>query len=111
VRRKKTYRFPLTFLLYPYEDDPRKFVAHCLQLDVVALGQTKPKAISLLKELITELLVAADEEGTLDKVITPAPAKYWGMLAHAVPYNPPERIKAQRIQAPPVRRVDYAIAS
>ena len=42
----------LTFLLYPSEDSPGRFVAHCLQLDVVAVEDTKEKAILLLKELV-----------------------------------------------------------
>jgi len=100
----------LTFLIYPCEEDPRRFVAHCLEMDVLALGDTKPKAILLLKELIEDLLIAAEEDGTMDKVFRPAPAKYWGKLAHARPHAAPPSVRRAHIDAPPVRRVDYALA-
>jgi len=54
----------LNFLIYPCEERPGRFMAHCLELDVVAVGDTKPKAILLLKELIADLLRAAMEDGT-----------------------------------------------
>ena len=45
----------LTFLIYPCEEDPRRFVAHCLEMDVLAVGDTRPKAILLLKELTSSM--------------------------------------------------------
>ena len=100
----------LTVLVYPDEDNRRRYIAHCLELDVVAAGDTKPKAIVLLKELITDLIIAAEEDGTLEKILRPAPRKYWQMLAHSRPYKPTKSVIKHRIEAAPVKRVDYALA-
>jgi len=100
----------LTFLLYPCEENPDRVVAHCLELDVVAIENTMPKAILLLKELVEDLLTAAEQDGTIDQVYRPAPDKYWQMLATARPYLAPPRVKQHHIKAQPVRRVEYAMA-
>jgi len=105
------YRFTFTFLIYRSEIEPDKFVAHCLELDVLAVESTKPKAIGLLKELIEDLIEAAIKDDTLDRIFTPAPKKFWRALAHAKPYEPPDNVKRHHIRTRRVRRVDYALAS
>lgn len=80
MSRVKSGVYELTFLLYPCGESLGKYVAHCLELDVVSVAPTKPKAIELLKELIGDLFAAAHEDGTFDKVFNPAPRKYWEML-------------------------------
>ena len=100
----------LTFLIYPDEDGLGGFVAHCLELDTVATGDREPEAIDLLKELIEEAVLAALEDDTLDKLCRPAPRKYWKMLAHATPYQPPKRTTRRHIKAAPIRDVNYALA-
>jgi len=107
---KKSSCIGLTFLLYPCEEDTRRFVAHCLELDVVAVEDTKPKAIELLKELIEDLVNAATEDGTLDEIFHPAPIRYWQKLASATRYTPPERVIKRHIKADRVRSVGYALA-
>jgi len=110
VPRKRVLKVSLTFLLYPSEEEPRKYVAHCLELDVVAVAKTRPKAILLLKELITDLFAAAMEDDSLDQVFTPAPTKYWRMLAKAQPYEPTPKVKRCHIEVLSVKSVDYAMA-
>ena len=100
----------LTFLLYRCQEDPGKFVAHCLELDVVAVEETKPKAIDLLKELIEVQVNSAIADHALARVFRPAPRKYWEMLAQATPYVPPQRVTRRHISAAPIRRVGYALA-
>ncbi len=111
MRRRRAATVSLTFLLYPCEESPKKCVAHCLELDVVAVERSKPRAIELLKELIEDLFVAAIEDGTVDKLFTPAPDEYWQRLANARAYEPPERVTKHHIGAEPIRRVDYALAA
>ena len=101
----------LTFLLYPCDEDPRRVVAHCLELDVVAVEGTKPKAILLLKELIEDLFNASLADGTMNKVFRPAPREVWQLLLHAKPYRPSARVKARHIAWPPIKRVDYAVTA
>lgn len=100
----------LTFLIYRDGDCPSGFVSHCLELDIVATGETPPKAIDLLKELIEESVLAALEDDTLDKLCRPAPRKYWKMLAHATQYHPPKRTTRRHIKAAPVCGVNYVLA-
>jgi hypothetical protein len=102
-----TRSISLKFLIYHSEDEPEKWVAHCLELDVVAVGSNRPRAILLLKELIDELFSNATQENTLEQVFTPAPIKYWRMLAKSRSYVPPENVKKHRIEAPLIKRVDY----
>jgi len=106
------YPLRLNFLLYPSEDQPGHIVAHCLELDVVAAASTHDDAILLLKELIGELLEAAEKDGTLDQVMNPAPAKYWRMLAGAREYVAPSKVRKRHIAPVPLSLEDvgYAIA-
>lgn len=101
----------LTFLLYPSEDEPNKYVAHCLEFDVVAVARTRPQAITLLKELISDLWKEAASDGTLDYVFNPAPQEFWRKLLRAKPYVPPENVKKHHIEAQNIRRVDYVTAT
>jgi predicted RNase H-like HicB family nuclease len=101
----------LNFLIYRCEESPDKFVAHCLETDVVAVGSTKPAAVELLKELLEDLFNAALEDGTFGKVLTPAPRRYWEMLARAKPYRPPARVVKRHIRSRPVDGVSYALAT
>jgi len=104
------YRPGLTFLIYPCKESPGRVVAHCLEMDIVAVEDTKPKAILLLKELIEDVVQAARKDGTLDKVFRPAPREYWQQLAHARPYRATPRVTRHRIKSPLVKRVAYAVA-
>ncbi len=101
--------FSLTFLLYPCEENPGRFVAHCLEFDIVAVEDTKPKALLLLKELVDDLMTTTTADGTFDQIFRPAPDECWRKLAHARPYKVPERVAETRIGAGNVKRVDYAL--
>ena len=98
----------LTFLLYPCEEDNNKFVVHCLELDVVAVGDTRPAAIDLLKQLIEDLIAASIEDGTYEKILRPAPPEYWRMLARAKPYRPPQSVIEHHIRSSAISDVGYA---
>jgi len=109
-RKSREYRFTFTFLIYPCESTPGKYVAHCLELDVLAVQANRPRAVELLKELIEDLIEAAIADGTLDRIFKPAPEEYWQVLAHSSPYEPPERVRKRHIKARRVQRVRYAQA-
>jgi len=109
-KKRGKYQFVFTFLIYPSEGAPGKYVAHCLELDVVAVESSRPKAVELLKELIEDLIEAAIADDTLEQIVKPAPAPYWRALVHASPYRPPQRVRNRHINSPRVRRVEYAEA-
>ncbi len=101
----------LHFLLYPSEDNPGRVVAHCLELDIVAVESTNRKALLLLKELVQDQFEAASDEGKLEKIFQPAPSKYWRMLYEAEPYVPPQTVRKRHIKGPSLKGVEYAEAT
>ncbi len=100
----------LNFLIYPCEENPGRYVAHCLELDIVAVEDSIDEAIILLKELVDDLFESAAKDGALEKVFRSAPRKYWRMLACAEPYPAPSRVTRRRIHAAKVNDVAYAYA-
>lgn len=110
MRKELRYEFRLTFLLYPSEDSPGRHVAHCLELDVLAVEDSIAKAIILLKELIEEHILSAIKDDALEKIFKPAPEKYWQRLIHSKRYIPTKKVAEHRIEAPqmPIKKVDYA---
>ena len=101
----------LTFLIYPCKEKQGRYVAHCLELDVVAVEDTKPKVVELLKELISDLISAAVEDDTIERILNPAPPESWNRLATAKPYYPPQKVVEHHIAAKLVKRVDYVLAA
>jgi len=100
----------LNFLIYQDEDSDR-YVAHCLEWDIVAVEDNPTDAVQLLKELVDDAALVAMEDDTLEKLFTPAPRKYWRRLATAEPWPAPKRVKKRLIKAKSVRNVNYALAS
>jgi predicted RNase H-like HicB family nuclease len=101
----------LNFLLYPCEECSGKFVAHCLEMDIVAVGDTKDQAISLLKELVEDAFAAAEKDGTQGKLFTPAPGEFWQRFASAKHYTPGSTVVERRIRARPVNHVSYSLCT
>jgi len=95
----------LSFLIYPCEEGKR-YVAHCLETDTVAVGDTKAGAVRLLKDLLADLFETLAAEGEFGKAFRPAPQQYWQAYADAKQYCPPERIRKKRI-CRRIRRVLY----
>ena len=56
------------------------FLAHCLDMDVVAQGKTTSEAISELKEAIITQMEHCLENDMLDNLFRPAPKNYWDMF-------------------------------
>lgn len=58
----------------------KRWIAHCLELDIVAQGDTSEKALSNLAELCSTQIEAAIEEGDLRSIIFPAPPEIWQLF-------------------------------
>ena len=69
------------------EDD--LFLAHCLEFDLVAQGETAEQAYHNLLDAIELQTEFVREQGDLDNLIQPAPVEYWQMLASAERFTPP----------------------
>ena len=55
-------------------------VAHCLQLDIVAVAENQQQALGDIVDLIQTQLTTAIENDNLDSIFHPAPAEVWGKL-------------------------------
>jgi hypothetical protein len=76
------------------------WIAHCLELDLVAEGKTPQSALKDLIDLSTFQIQVATEEGDLESVFRPAPAHLWAMYASA------EEIEVSKRLKKPIRRLD-----
>lgn len=62
------------------EQEDSQFVAHCLELDIVASGQTEDEAFDDLMDLIEAQLEFAVENDNLKNILRPAPPEFWQKL-------------------------------
>jgi|GEM_PF-3585430 len=72
-------------LLYPEET---WYVAHCLEFDLVAQGETPLTAFKNLLDAIEVQAAYAQEMGDWGQLLVPAPGEYWRLLPIAEPYTP-----------------------
>ncbi len=72
-------------LLYPEET---WYVAHCLEFDLVAQGETPLDAFKNLLDAIDVQAAYAQEIGDWGQLFMPAPAEYWRLLPTAEPFRP-----------------------
>jgi hypothetical protein len=57
------------------------WIAHCLELDIVAEGKNAEDAIESLISLCDLQIETAIEEGDLESIFRPAPPEFWKMFA------------------------------
>jgi len=69
-------RIPLSAVVY---QESRWWIAHCLELDLVAEGKSPDDAIQTLYRLTELQLGKAMEEGDITSAFHPAPADVWRM--------------------------------
>ena len=64
-----------------------QWIAHCLELDIVAQGKSAEAALDELAELCATQVDAAIEAGDLQSVLVPAPPETWQLYfgAHSSP--------------------------
>lgn len=80
------------------------WIAHCLEMDLVAEGKTPRQALRDLLEISLAHVRYADEQGDLNSVFRPAPPEIWRMFSTAEdiemrrkPAKPIERFKAREL--------------
>ena len=73
-------RIDLSAIIYK-EDD--WWIAHCLELDLPAEGETPEAALKALFELTDTHIKNAIEEGDLESIFRAAPPELWRMFALA----------------------------
>jgi predicted RNase H-like HicB family nuclease len=76
-RSKSKAKINLSAIIYREEG---VWLAHCLEMDVVAEGDKPQKAFKDLDELCELQIKTALEEGDLETVFRPAPPEIWKMF-------------------------------
>jgi len=61
------------------------WIAHCLELDIVAEGETSQGAIQATLDLCVFQIQTAIDNSDLESVFRAAPAKYWNLFYSGVP--------------------------
>lgn len=65
-----------------------RYIAHCLEFDLVAQGDDPEGAFKNLLDAIDLQATYALESGDPGILFNPAPAEYWRMLSEAQKYTP-----------------------
>ena len=78
AKSESNVRINLSAIVYP-EDGV--WIAHCLELDIVAEGATSDDALQSLVSLCDFQIKVAMEEGDLGSIFRPAPPEVWQMFS------------------------------
>lgn len=71
-------RLPLRIVFY-YEED--RWVAHCLEFDLVGCGESKEEALRFLEGAISTQAQIAIDDDCPDNLFAPADSRFWAMWA------------------------------
>jgi hypothetical protein len=77
---KASFRVDLRAVVYPHQDG---WIAHCLELDLVAEGTSAAEALRDVMDLAAIQVDAAIDAGDLESIFRPAPPEVWAMFSRA----------------------------
>jgi hypothetical protein len=77
------------------------WIAHCLELDIVAEGTNPDDAINDVLDLCAFQIDTAIENNDLESIFRPAPAKYWNLF-----YSARSKRRIPKASRPRVGRFD-----
>ncbi len=75
--RNGDFRFELRGVIYR-EDEA--WIAHCLELDIVAEGQSPEEALKNCIDLCSLQIEVAKAKNDLDSIFRPAPPEFWTLF-------------------------------
>jgi len=78
---KKIFRRSLQAVAYPHGE---WWIAHCLELDLVAEGKTPEEAFQDLLDIATTQIETAISVGNIESIFRAAPPEIWAMFARAI---------------------------
>jgi hypothetical protein len=96
---KVSSRMRINLSAIAYQEDG-VWIAHCLELDIVAEGKSADDAIRSLVSLCDLQINTALEEGDLESVFRAAPPEYWRMFASGKEREAVEKLGNGRRRAP-----------
>jgi hypothetical protein len=77
------------------------WLAHCLELDIVAEGETPQKAVRDLTDLCVLQIRTAIEESDLTSIFRPAPAEIWKLF-----FTSKKKKKTKLAPGGPIAQID-----
>ena len=89
-RDRRELRIPLQAVVYRHA---KWWIAHCLELDLVAEGKTPAQALKDLVELSTTQIESAVDSGNLETVFRSAPSEVWALFS-----------RSRELALPPIRK-------
>jgi len=94
-------KFSINLSAVVYRED-NLWLAHCLELDIVAEAKTVDNAVSSLVSLCDLQIKVALEEGDLQSIFRPAPAEIWKLFTVAQK----KQLRSKRAFKMPVHRFE-----
>jgi hypothetical protein len=79
------FRLELRAVVYPHGE---WWIAHCLELDLVAESRDPQEAFDDLMDLTSSLIEEAIRGGDMNSIFHPAPAEIWGLFSRAQDISP-----------------------
>ena len=80
LKKRKEVHLTLNALGY-FDDESQKHIVHCLELDLVADGNSPDEAVSNLIDVIKVHLEFTYENDNWDYIFHPAPPELWAKFA------------------------------
>ena len=93
TRDRNGVRMDLRAVVYRHH---KWWIAHCLELDLVAEGTTPENAIRDLIEISISQVEAATKIGNLESIFRAAPPEFWAMFSRAGDVPPIKKKLASR---------------
>ncbi len=90
----------LRFVVYR---EGKWWIAHCLELDLVAEGRTPSAALNDLADIASTHMTTAREAGDFASIFRPAPPEIWAMFVAAHHRPPPRKKPLQPVERFEVR--------
>lgn len=97
---------PLRVLGYPAPDMPATWIAHALDLDIIAQGPTAAAAAQTLREALQDMIIYRLSEGLTPVEWSPAAEELWAAAEATVGEplerrHPPVRVLSTHVQGAP----------
>ncbi len=83
------------FHILVHKQDNDVYIAHCLELDLVAEADTAETACDELQDIIDTQIRTCIENDNLENLFFPAPPEVWAKFGRAQVEGKPERVKRE----------------
>jgi predicted RNase H-like HicB family nuclease len=95
MARSQPLQFLLHAVVFPADDVPGSWIAHCLELDMVTVGNSEDHAMTMLDEAIALVAARRAQDGDFPFDFRPPPHEAWDKFLVA------EHAFEKKFQVPP----------